>query len=59
MGAAIYLLRNDGALIGMAAQPYDSGQLLQRLLADHPDLVAGAQMGSITVSLGQETTHPG
>jgi hypothetical protein len=44
MTAAIYLLQNDGTLIAMASQAYDSEQLLQSLLARHPDLLAGEQI---------------
>jgi hypothetical protein len=44
MPGKIYLL-NDGAdLIAMEEAPYDSEKLLQILLADHPDLLAGEQV---------------
>jgi hypothetical protein len=44
LSAAIYLLRDDGTLIAMASQPYDSERLLQRLLAEHTHLLGGEQM---------------
>lgn len=46
-GDAIFLLR-DGALTELAATPYDSEALLQRLLAEHPSLLAGAQIDRLT-----------
>jgi len=44
MTGRIYLL-NDGAdLVAMEEAPYDSENLLQELLANHPDLLAGDQI---------------
>lgn len=40
-GGRIFLLGEDDALHPMSETPYDSEVLLQRLLADHPDLMAG------------------
>jgi hypothetical protein len=44
MGEAIYLLQDNGALVAMESHPYDSERLLQQLLAQYPDLLAGEQM---------------
>jgi hypothetical protein len=40
----IYLIGEDGQLTSMAEEPYDSEDLLQSLLANHPALLAGEQM---------------
>ena len=40
----IYLIRDDGTLVEMSSQPYDSEELLQRLLAEYPSLLAGEQI---------------
>jgi hypothetical protein len=40
----IYLLKEDSNLLAMEESPYDSERLLQTLLADHPDLLAGDQI---------------
>jgi hypothetical protein len=40
----IYLLKEDSTLLAMEDAPYDSESLLQKLLADHPDLLAGDQI---------------
>lgn len=44
MAGHIYLMREEGGLVSMPEQPYDSEALLQRLLAEHPALLAGEQM---------------
>ena len=44
MSGKIYLLDERSQLRAMTESPYDSEELLQRLLADHPDLLAGDQM---------------
>ncbi|MDP9355763.1 MAG: hypothetical protein M3R02_10880 [Chloroflexota bacterium] len=41
-----FLIQADNTLIRMVAQPYDSEALLQRLLAEHPDLLGGDQINS-------------
>lgn len=46
MSGLIYLVQNDKQLVEMAESPYDSEDLLQTLLADYPDLLAGNQMDS-------------
>ena len=44
MSGGIYLIQEDGKLVAMREQDYDSEELLQRLLTDYPDLLAGDQM---------------
>ncbi len=44
MNRAIYLLGTGDQLVEMREQAYDSEDLLQRLLATHPDLLAGDQI---------------
>ena len=40
----MYLLQGDDTLIRMVERPYEAESLLQRLLATHPDLLAGDQI---------------
>ena len=44
MAGRIYLLKEDSKLLAMEEATYDSESLLQKLLADHPDLLAGDQI---------------
>ena len=44
MAEGIFVIHSDGQLRELTEQPYDSEDLLQRLLADYPDLLAGKQM---------------
>ncbi len=44
MSGRIFLLDGDRTLRPMEEAPYDSEDLLQALLADHPDLLAGDQI---------------
>lgn len=44
MASGIFLFREDGQLIEMQETPYDSEDLLQKYLADHPDLLPGGQI---------------
>ena len=44
MSGKIYLIGKDGNLLTMNEAPYEAEALLQRLLADYPDLLAGDQM---------------
>jgi hypothetical protein len=44
MPGRIYLLNEGSKLIAMEEAAYDSESLLQKLLADHPDLLAGDQI---------------
>ena len=46
MAGRIYLLKEDSRLLAMEESAYDSESLLQRLLADHPDLLAGDQINA-------------
>ena len=46
MAGRIYLLNGESKLIAMEESPYDSESLLQKLLADHPDLLAGDQINA-------------
>lgn len=48
MSGGIYSIRDDGQLVAMSEQPYASEDLLQGLLAKHPDLLAGDQMDSVS-----------
>ena len=44
MPGSIFVLHEDGALVEMRETPYDSEALLQRLLADYSNLLAGDQI---------------
>lgn len=44
MSGGIYLIQNDGQLVEMTERTYDSEDLLQGLLAQYPNLLAGDQM---------------
>ncbi|CAN5909468.1 hypothetical protein BH23ACT11_BH23ACT11_26790 [soil metagenome] len=46
MSGGIYLIRDDGGLVEMTEQAYATEDLLQKLLADYPNLLAGDQMSS-------------
>jgi hypothetical protein len=46
MDGGIYLIREDGELVEMTGQAYDSEDLLQGLLARYPRLLAGDQIDS-------------
>lgn len=46
MKGGIFLIQDDGQLIEMTEQKYDSEELLQELLAKYPNLLAGDQMDS-------------
>ena len=46
MTGLIYLLNDDGELVGMEETPYASEDLLQQLLAKYPSLLAGDQIDS-------------
>jgi hypothetical protein len=46
LGGRIYLLNDESILIPMEESTYDSESLLQKLLADHPDLLAGEQINA-------------
>ncbi len=44
VGGTIYLVGDDGGLLAMDEEPYEAEELLQTLLADYPNLLAGDQM---------------
>ena len=44
MSSEIYLLEDSGQLIDMKETPYLAEDFLQQVLAEHPKLLAGAQM---------------
>ena len=44
MGGGIYLIQDGGRLVEMSEAGYESEDLLQGLLAQHPNLLAGDQM---------------
>ena len=48
MSDGIFLIQADGQLVEMTEQAYDSEALLQRLLADYPNLLAGNQINPST-----------
>ena len=47
MSGKIYLLQNNSEFVEMTDEQYESENLLQELLSEHPDLLAGNQMNSI------------
>jgi hypothetical protein len=44
MSSGVFLLQNDNSLVRMDETPYEAESLLQILLEDHPDLLAGDQI---------------
>ena len=48
MPGGIYLIQEGGDLVEMAEQAYDSEDLLQELLENHPALLAGDQIDTTT-----------
>ena len=40
----IYILKNDGQLEAMREQKFDLEDVLQQLVADHPELLSGQQI---------------
>lgn len=58
----IFLLRDDNQLVEMSEQPYDSERLLQELLENHPNLLAGTQIDPDEprkwLLISRETTVP-
>lgn len=43
----IYLIQDNGQLVEMTEKPFDSEDLLQKLLADYPSLLPGEQIDSV------------
>ena len=48
MTGRIYLLQESGTLQSLTERPYASEKLLQELLGDYPDLLAGDQINETT-----------
>lgn len=48
MSSGIYLIQDDNQLIQMKPVPYESESLLQELLANYPDLLAGDQINEVS-----------
>lgn len=46
MAGLIYLIQDDNKLVEMVEQEYDSEDLLQKLLSQYPNLLAGEQINS-------------
>ncbi len=46
MSGKIYLIKDDNELVEMEEKDYEKELILQKLIADHPDLLAGEQMDS-------------
>lgn len=44
MSGGIFLIQNDGELVEMKPEPYDTEAVLQELLAKYPNLLAGDQI---------------
>jgi hypothetical protein len=63
MSRGIFLIGSDERLVEMREQPYDSEDLLQRLLASYPTLLASDQIDPINprkwLLVARETTVPG
>ncbi len=64
MATSIFLIGQDNALTELTQAPYDSEELLQRLLADHPSLLRGtsasdARLLLICRELGIPDEHAG
>ena len=43
----IFIIRGDRELLEMTEQPYESESILQELLQDYPQLLAGKQIDSV------------
>jgi len=46
MGSGMFIIQDDGKLVPMTEQAYDSEDLLQQLIAEYPDLLAGDQINA-------------
>ena len=47
MSSGVFVLQKDGKLVEMNQQQYDSEDILQTLLATHPNLLAGDQIDEL------------
>ncbi|MBI3946009.1 MAG: hypothetical protein HY321_08830 [Armatimonadetes bacterium] len=63
VAGVIFAVREGGGLIEMREQPYDSERVLQKLLAQYPDLLAGDQINASAprrwLLVGNELPVPG
>ena len=41
MSSGVFVIQKDGSLVEMNQQVYDSEEVLQKLLAEYPNLLAG------------------
>jgi len=48
MDGGIYLKQDDGRLVRMVETPYESEEVLQALLSEYPDLLAGEQINDVS-----------
>jgi hypothetical protein len=48
MKGSIFLIKENDELVELTEQVYDSEDLLQRLLAQYPNLLAGSQINDFT-----------
>lgn len=48
MSGGMFIIGDDGKLTPMTEQSYDSEDLLQQLIAEYPDLLAGDQINSVS-----------
>ncbi len=47
LSGGMFLIDNDGRLVEMNEEAYDSEDLLQGLLAQYPNLLAGVQVSNL------------
>lgn len=48
MSGGIFLLQENGDVVDMREQPFQSEEFLQELIAKHPELLAGDQFGTLS-----------
>jgi len=46
MSGGIFLLQDNGQVVDMRQQPFQSEEFLQQLISEHPELLVGDQIGS-------------
>ncbi|WP_311276853.1 hypothetical protein [Methylobacterium sp. WCS2018Hpa-22] len=63
MTDGVYMIRDDNTLVEMRSSPFESEDLLQRLLANHPSLIAGDAVDPTNprrwLLIAREQTVPG
>jgi len=47
MGNGVFLIQADGQLVEMSEEPYEAEKMLQELLANYPNLLAGDQIDNV------------